>query len=402
MNIAAAAINKKTVTLVLTVGLVVGGIIAYHKLGRLEDPEFTIKDALVITPYPGATAAEVEEEVTNEIEKGIQQLGQLKRVVSRSQRGASTVTVTVKDKYNKDSLPQVWDELRRKVADAQGNLPPGAGPSFVMDDYGDVFGVFLAVTGDGYTYEEMRRYVDLLRRELLLVQDVKKVDLFGLHDEAVYVEMSSQKMAALGISQERIYTVLSNKNLVADGGMVQAGPEYVPIKVTGEFTSVEEIGDLLLSSPTSKSVIYLRDVATVRRGYVDPVLKKLRYNNKPAIGIAVSTVLGGNVVTMGQAMEKRLAELEGLRPIGMELGIVSYQSQSVVESIKGFVVNLMQAIVIVIVVLLLFMGLRSGLIIGGVLLLTILMTMMGMQAKGIMLERISLGALILALGMLVD
>lgn len=402
MNIAAVAIRKKTVTLVLTVGLIVGGIIAYQKLGRLEDPEFTIKDALVITPYPGATAAEVEEEVTNEIEKAVQQLGQLKRVVSRSQRGASTVTVTIRDKYDKYSLPQVWDELRRKVSDAQGNLPPGSGPSFVMDDYGDVFGIFLAVTGDGYTYEEIRRYVDMLRRELLLVQDVKKVDLFALHDEAVYVEMSSQKMAGMGISQERIFTVLSNKNLVADGGMVEVGAEYVPIKITGEFTSVQEIGDLLLSSPGSKSVIYLRDVATVRRGYVDPVLKKLRYNRKPAIGIAVSTVMGGNVVAMGKAMEKRLGELDALRPIGMELNIVSYQSRSVTESIQGFVVNLIEAIVIVIVVLLLFMGMRAGLIIGGVLLLTILMTMMGMQAKGIMLERISLGALILALGMLVD
>ena len=190
MNIAEFSIRKKTITIVVALLLVFGGIVAYKSLPRLEDPEFTIKEALIITPYPGATAGEVAEEVTNEIEKAAQQLGQLKLVKSKSERGLSIDTTEIKDKYDKNSLPQVWDELRRKITDVQAQLPPGAGPSTVVDDYGDVFGIFLAVTGDGYSYEEVRRYVDILRRELLLVQDVKKVELYALRPEVVYVEMS--------------------------------------------------------------------------------------------------------------------------------------------------------------------------------------------------------------------
>ncbi len=402
MNPAEFSIRKKTITLVMTVVMFAGGVIGYKTLSRLEDPEFTIKQALVITPYPGASAAEVEEEVSNEIEKACQQLGQLKKVESKSERGFSTVTVEIKDKYDKDTLPQVWDELRRKIGDARKDLPPGAGPSLVYDDYGDVFGVFFAVTGDGYSYEELRRYVDMLRRELLMVPDVKKVDLYALRPEAIYVEISRQKLKSLGISQEYIHSLLRARNLVADGGRVQVGKEFIPIRVTGEYTSVEEIGNLLISGPPSRRVIYLKDIATIRRDYLDPPSQILRYDGKTAIGIAISTVLGGNVVTMGQAMEKRLAELESERPVGMELGLVSYQSSAVTDAINGFVINLVEAVAIVIVVLLVFMGVRSGLIIGTVLLLTICGTLAIMKAYEITLERISLGALIIALGMLVD
>ena len=402
MNLAEVSIQKKTITLVMMLLMFVGGAIAYRTLSRLEDPEFTIKDALVITPYSGASAREVEEEVTNEIEKAVQQLGQLERVTSKSERGLSTVTVTIKDKYDRYSLPQVWDELRRKVNDAQKNLPPGAGPSLVVDDYGDVYGLFFAVTGDGYTYEEIRRYVDMLRRELLVIQDVKKVELYALQSEAVYVEISRQKMKSLGVSQEHIYTLLSSRNLVADGGRVQVGSEYIPIRVTGEYTSVEEIGELLISGGVSSRVVYLKDVATIRRGYVEPPTERLRFDGKPAIGLAISTVLGGNVVTMGEAIEKRLSELESQRPVGMETGVIAYQSAAVTKAVNGFVINLIEAVTIVIVVLLIFMGLRSGLIIGTVLLLTICATLVVMKAYEITLERISLGALIIALGMLVD
>ncbi len=402
MNIAEFSIRKKTITIVVALLLVFGGIVAYKSLPRLEDPEFTIKEALIITPYPGATAGEVAEEVTNEIEKAAQQLGQLKLVKSKSERGLSIVTTEIKDKYDKNSLPQVWDELRRKITDVQAQLPPGAGPSTVVDDYGDVFGIFLAVTGDGYSYEEVRRYVDILRRELLLVQDVKKVELYALRPEVVYVEMSRAKMATLGISQEQIYSLLSSKNLVADGGRVEVGPEYIPIEVAGKYESVEEIGELLITGGTGERVVYLKDIATIRRGYIEPATELLRYDSKPAIGIAISTVLGGNVVEMGKAIEQRLEELESQRPVGMELSTIAYQSSAVTEAIDGFVKNLIAAIIIVIIVLLVFMGPRSGIIIGSVLLLTICATLAVMKAYEITLERISLGALIIALGMLVD
>jgi multidrug efflux pump subunit AcrB len=402
MNIAELSIKKKVITMTLTVLLVVVGIKAFDSLARLEDPEFTIKDAIIVTPYPGASAAEVEQEVTNVIELACQQLGQLKRVESTSRRGFSQVKAKIKDKYDKASLPQVWDELRRKVTDAQAKLPPGAGPSIVNDDFGDVYGIYLALTGEGYTYRDLYEFAKVLRRELLLVQDVKKIILWGNQPEVVWVEMSRSKMAALGISQDDIYAALSAKNLPADGGRIELGPDLIPINPSGEFRSEQEFGDLMISARGSDRLVYLRDVATVRRGYVDPPTQILKHNDKPAIGIGISTVMGGNVVTMGEAIEAKLAQLAPQTPLGMELEVISLQSKSVTEAINGFVINLLEAVVIVVVVLLIFMGLRSGLIIGFVLFLTICGTFIFMKTEGVMLERISLGALIIALGMLVD
>ncbi len=402
MNIAEFAIRKSVITVTIMIVLLFAGILSFQTLSRLEDPEFTIKEAIISTPYPGASAEEVEEEVSNVIELAVQELGQLKRVESTSTRGFSQIKVVIKDKYDKDALPQVWDELRRKVNDYQVKLPPGAGPSFVNDDFGDVFGVYLAITGGEYTYAELYEYAKLLRRELLLVQDVKKITLYGVQDEVVFVEMSRTKMASLGISQDDIYRALSAKNLPVNAGRLELGSFYIPINPTGEFKSEEEFGDLLISGRFGDRLVYLKDVATVKRGYIDPPKAVLRYNGKPAIGIGISTILGGNVVTMGEAMDEKLRALKTLTPLGMEIEIISLQSQAVTDSINGFVMNLLQAIIIVFVVLLIAMGARSGLIIGGVLFLTICGTFLFMKLQGIILERISLGALIIALGMLVD
>jgi len=215
MNLAELSISKRTVTLVLTVVMIGGGIQAFNSMSRLEDPEFTIKDALVITPYPGATAAEVEEEVTDRLEKAIQQLGQLDEIESKSDRGLSTITVSIQNKYDSASLPQVWDELRRKIGDAQSSLPPGAGPSTVVDDYGDVFGAFVVIYGAEYSYAELKQVVDLLRRELVLVEDVAKAETYGEFTEAVYIVPDRERMAALGISPAVIVDEMRQKNLVA-------------------------------------------------------------------------------------------------------------------------------------------------------------------------------------------
>lgn len=402
MNIAELSIKKNVITITLTLVLIYAGIKSFQSLPRLEDPEFTIKEAIILTPYPGASAEEVEQEVTNVIEKAVQELGQIKRVESTSSRGLSTVKAVIKDEYDKKSLPQVWDELRRKVNDYQSQLPPGAGPSLVNDDYGDVYGVYLAITGEGYSYAELKDYADLLKRELLLVKDVKKIVLYGEQPEAVYVEMSRPKMAALQISQQEIYNALRAKNLPSDAGDIDVGKEKLPISPTGEFTSESEFGDLLISGRGSESLIYLKDVADVRRGYREPPKNMLRYDGKPAIGLAISTVLGGNVVTMGEGIDQKVKELEPLAPLGMELEVISLQSESVTQSINGFVINLIEAIVIVVVVLLFAMGLRSGLIIGAILFITICGTFVFMGMWNVTLERISLGALIIALGMLVD
>jgi len=404
MNIAEWSIRRSVITWVMTILLLAVGWISFNKLSRLEDPEFTIKDAVVATPYPGASAAEVEEEVTNVIEKACQEMGQLERVESRSSRGLSIVQVSMKDKYDKSSLPQVWDELRRKVNDYQSKLPPGAGPSVVNDDFGDVYGVFLAITGEGYTYKEIYEYAKFLQRELLKAKDVKKIVFYGVQSEVIYVEMRRDKMAQLGVSPNDINLALRAKNVPASAGNLTLGVERIPVNPTGEFTSEQEIGDLLIKGrgPETQGSVYLRDVADIRRGYQEPPSTLLRYDGKPAIGLAISTVLGGNVVTMGEALTKRFFELEAMRPIGMDLHVISLQSRSVIESINGFLINLVEAVAIVIIVLLAFMGLRSGLIIGAILLVTIMGTFIVMSAGSVTLERISLGALIIALGMLVD
>jgi multidrug efflux pump subunit AcrB len=401
VNLGELAIRKSVITWVLTLVVLVVGFQSFNRLSRLEDPEFVIKQAVVTTPYPGASAREVQLEVTEVIEKAVQQLGQLKYVDSYSERGFSKVSVIINDSYDKSELPQVWDELRRKVNDAQAELPPGAGPSRVIDDFGDVYGVYYALHGEGFTYAELKKVAELIRRELVTVTDVQKVVLSGVQRETIYVEISRNRAASLGISMQSIFDALSAKNLPADAGRIKIGPEYVAIHPSGEFRSYEDFGDLLIGSNEGR-LIYLRDVATIRRDYVDPPSQILRFNGEPSIGIAISTISGGNAVTMGQAVQKRLDEITDRIPHGMELGVISMQSDTVVESINGFLVNLAEAVAIVVVVLLFAMGLRSGLIIGFILVLTISATFIFMALNGVALQRISLGALIIALGMLVD
>ena len=401
MNIAQFFLERRVVTLVLTFVMLGAGLVSYQGLSRLEDPEFTIKDALVMTAYPGASASEVEAEVSDRLEKAVQEMGQLKRVVSKSDRGLSTLTVTIKDKYDKNLLPQVWDELRRKIGDAQSDLPPGAGPSLVVDDFGDVYGIFIAITGDGYSYAEIKDVVDMLRRELLLVKDVGKITTYGERTEAIYVELNRDRMSQLGISPDIIVNELRQKNLVTNSGRVVVDKEFITLNPTGEIKNVEQFGTILLTGSGAEQ-IYLRDVARVWRGYVEPQTSLIRYDGKAAIGLGISTVAGGNVVNMGKALKQRAAELVAQVPVGIQAGMVSVQSDAVEIAIQGFVLSLLEAVAIVIVVLLFFMGLRSGMLIGFVLLLTIAGTFIFLAPMQVALERISLGALIIALGMLVD
>ncbi len=404
MNIAEWSIKKDVITWVITFVLVVVGALSFSGLSRLEDPKFTIKQAIVLTPYPGATPAEVEEEVTNVIEMAVQELGEVDWIESQSTRGFSMVKINITTTVPKEAIPQLWDELRRKINDYQSQLPPGAGPSLVNDDFGDVYGIYLAITGDGYTDMELHENAKFLQRELLGVQDVKRIILYGAQPEVVYVEMRREKMSELGISQQDIYNALASKNLPSPSGHITLGNEYIPVHPTGEFQSEKEFGDLLISSKgsESQSLVYLKDVADIKRGYQEPTKALLRYDGKPAVGLAISTVPDGNVVTMGEALAKRFEELKSQMPLGMELHAIANQPEAVTAAINGFIVSLGQAVAIVIAVLLVFMGLRSGLIIGFILFLTIMGTFLFMDMRGLILERISLGALVIALGMLVD
>jgi len=404
MNLAEWSIRKSLITWVMMVLTVVVGWKSYQSLSRLEDPEFTIKEAIILTPYLGASAREVEEEVTNVIEKAVQQMGQLQWIESNSSRGLSWVKAHMKDQYDKFALPQIWDELRRKVGDHQRNLPPGAGKSLVNDDFGDVYGMYYAITGEGYTPRELYDYAKMLQRELLKAQDVKRITLYGQRKEVIYVKMQRDKMTQLGVSPPNIYKALGDKNLVANAGRMSLGKEFIPINPTGEFKSEKEFGDLLITPSHRKSdrLIYLRDVAIIKRGYQEPPVSMVRYNGKPAIAMGISTIQGGNVITMAQSLNQRLKELESVRPAGIEIHDISNQAESVTTALSGFMTNLIEAVAIVVGILLLFMGLRSGLIIGAVLVITIMGTFILMNAYDVTLERISLGALIIALGMLVD
>jgi multidrug efflux pump subunit AcrB len=393
-------INNRVVTLVATFLLIGIGIQSFNNMSRLEDPEFTIKDALVMTPYSGASAEEVEQEVTDRIEQAVQKMGQLDKIESRSERGLSTLTVTIQDSYGKDTLPQVWDELRRKVGDVQKSLPPGAGPSIVVDDYGDVYGVFMVVYGNEYSYADLKEIVDMLKRELLLVEDVAKIDILGEDPEAIYIELNRERMAQLGIPATAVINELQTKNLVQDSGRVEVGREFITLNPTGEVNDIKDFETIRISANGKQ--LFLRDIATVRRGYSEPRRELIRFNGNNGVALGISTRSGGNVVTMGDALKVRMDELLADIPLGIEFGVVSVQSDAVTAAIDNFIVSLLQAVAIVIVVLLLFMGMRSGLLIGFILVVTIVGSFIFLKPMGVALERISLGALIIALGMLVD
>jgi len=402
MDVAGFSIKKSAIIWLMIVFFMGGGIFAYDHLSRYEDPEFTIKDAKVVTFYPGATPREVEQEVTDRIEKAIQRLDQIKRTTSISEGGKSEITVTIKDKYSKHSLPQVWDELRRKVGDAQSLLPPGAGPSMVNDDFGDVYGMLFAILGEGFSYKELKTYADIIKRDLELVPGVAKVQLSGVRDQAIFVEISRSKLSQLGISLEEIYATLASQNMVVDAGDVRVGDEYIVIRPSGTVDSVAAISNLLIKSTRSGNLIYLNDIATVFRGYVEVPDHLVFFNGERGLSLGISVISGGNVVKIGEAVDQQLQALESIVSAGIVAVPIYQQPKIVRESIKGFLINLLEALAIVMVVLLLFMGLRSGLIIAAILLLTVLGTLFFMYLFNISLERISLGALVIALGMLVD
>ncbi|WP_100753059.1 efflux RND transporter permease subunit [Vibrio salilacus] len=401
-GIAAYFIRNRVISWMISLIFLIGGTAAFFGLGQLEDPAFTIKDAMVVTSYPGATPQQVEEEVTYPIEKAIQQLTYVDDVNSISSRGLSQITVTMKNNFGPDDLPQIWDELRRKVNDLKGQLPPGVNSPQVIDDFGDVYGILLAVTGQGYSYKELLDYVDYLRRELELVGGVSKVSVSGQQQEQVFIEVSMKRLSSLGLAPQTVFNLLSTQNVVSSAGAIRIGDEYIRIHPTGEFQSVDKLGDLIITERGAQGLIYLKDVAEIKRGYIEVPSNIITFNGKLTLNIGVSFAQGVNVVEVGKRFDRRLAELKYQQPVGVDIAEIYSQPKEVDKSVSGFVVSLAQAVAIVIIVLLFFMGLRSGLLIGLILLLTVLGTFIFMKYFAIDLQRISLGALVIALGMLVD
>ncbi|MGO1117445.1 efflux RND transporter permease subunit [Rhodovibrionaceae bacterium A322] len=412
MSLAQTAVKNATVTYFAVFLLIVAGIASFFGLGQLEDPEFSIKTAVVSVSYPGASAEEVELEVVDRIELALQELPQVKYLESTSKAGSASITVEVKATYTKEFLPQVWDEVRRKIRDIEGSLPPGVERPVVRDDFGDVFGLVMAVTGEGYSYKELKEYVDFLRKELSLVDGVARIDLWGDQPEVIYLEASQVQLSQLGLSDQSLISTLRDQNAVVDAGSVDVQSVRMRISPSGTFDAVEDIANLEITSSTTDNLqaggqgqdelLRIRDVGTVRRGYSDPPPTLMRYDGRPSIGLSIANLPGVNVVTMGQNVDQRLEELIADLPIGIEVTKVHWMSDVVDISVKSFLVSLVQAVVIVLVVLALSMGWRMGVIIGTALILTILGTLLLMKLLGIDLQRMSLGALIIALGMMVD
>lgn len=401
MNIGEYSVRSPVVAWLVVVILLVGGVYGFKHVGKLEDPAFTIKMAKIITQYPGASAEEVRDEVTYYLEDAIQKMPQLKRIkMSVSRPELSDITIEFKDEFGADDLPNVFDELRRKVSDVKPRLPAGALEPVVVDDFGDVYGIYMMLTGEGYSWRDLFDVADSIKRQLVLVDGVRKVVIDGEQREVVYLDMARSRIGELGIDPSVIAGVLGSQNSVVDAGNVRVGNDYLRIKPTGEFESVQEMGDVLISS-SDRKLVRLRDIATITRAYEEVPTKLFYHNGLPALGVAISMSPGANVVQVGREISARFAELQSVIPVGMTLETVYDQPAEVESSVSGFVVSVAQAVAIVIVVLL-FMGLRTGLIIGAVLLITVSGTLFIMFLAEIELQRISLGALVIALGMLVD
>ena len=394
-------LQKKAVTILLLVLILAGGLFSYIKMGKLEDAPFTIKQALVLTPYPGASPSEVQSQVTDVLEESIQSLGELYYLKTENRTGLSKITVYVKKEIRADEMQQLWDKLRRKVNDVQSKLPAGAGPSVVNDDFGDVLGVFYGLTGKSHTYRELEDEAKIIKNELLKIKDVAKIEIYGIQTPTIDVSVSPSVMAQSGITTSDIARAFEAQNKVVDAGGIDAGQNRLRIESTGNFYSLDDIRNLTIVSRSGEH-FRLADIAQIEESYQTPASNLMRIDGNPAIGIAISTVPTGNVVDMAEAVKKRIDELSQSMPEGYELTSIYDQGYESAVANQGFVLNLIISVLTVIAILLFFIGFKNGTLIGSGLIFSIFATLIVMMACGIALQRMSLAAIIIALGMLVD
>ena len=306
MNIAEYSIKNKVISWLLLVILAIGGVFAFNGLGRLEDPAFTIKDAMIISSYPGAKPQEVEEELTYPLEQEIRKLPYIDNITSTSSNGMSQITVSMKMIYGPDKLPQIWDEMRRKINDLKPSLPSGVSSIQIIDDFGDVYGIMLMLTGDGYDSVELKRYADYLRRELELIDGVGKVSIAGDQQEQLFVEISLDRLAALNLDMSTVTGILNQQNSVRESGEVMVNGQSLVIRPSGTMSSVQELENLIIHGRDTGNLIRMKDVATVSRGIAEKPQNVLMFNGKPAINLAISFASGVNVVEVGKAIESEL------------------------------------------------------------------------------------------------
>ncbi len=394
-------LSKKPVTILLLVLVLAGGLLAYVKMGKLEDAPFTIKQALVLTPYPGASPSEVQSQVTDVLEESIQALGELYYLKTENRAGLSKITVYVKKETRADEMQQLWDKLRRKVSDVQSKLPEGAGPSVVNDDFGDVLGVFYGLTGSGHSYRELEDEAKLIKNEILKVKDVAKVEIYGTQTPTIDISVSPSVMAHSGITMADIARAFEAQNKVVDAGGIDVGSNRLRIESTGNFYSLDDIRNLTIVSRTGEH-FRLADITRIEESYQTPASNLMRINGQPAVGIAISTVPTGNVVDMAAAVKESLQQMSDSMPEGFELVTLYDQGYESAVANQGFILNLIISVLTVVAILLFFIGFKNGLLIGSGLVFSIFATLIVMLCTDIALQRMSLAAIIIAMGMLVD
>ena len=394
-------LSKKPVTILLLVLVLAGGLLAYVKMGKLEDAPFTIKQALVLTPYPGASPSEVQSQVTDVLEESIQALGELYYLKTENRAGLSKITVYVKKETRADEMQQLWDKLRRKVSDVQSKLPEGAGPSVVNDDFGDVLGVFYGLTGSGHSYRELEDEAKLIKNEILKVKDVAKVEIYGTQTPTIDISVSPSVMARSGITMADIARAFEAQNKVVDAGGIDVGSNRLRIESTGNFYSLDDIRNLTIVSRTGEH-FRLADLTRSEESYQTPASNLMHINGQPAVGIAISTVPTGNVVDMAAAVKESLQQMSGSMPEGFELVTLYDQGYESAVANQGFILNLIISVLTVVAILLFFIGFKNGLLIGSGLVFSIFATLIVMLCTDIALQRMSLAAIIIAMGMLVD
>ena len=399
-NWAEWAINHRQLVYFFAVLVLIMGIFSFKSLGRSEDPSFAVKQMVVSAAWPGASAKDVEMHLTNTLEKQIQSLPQVKKITSYSRPGICVITVALKDEVTGNTVRQRWLELRNIVNDGKKELPSGTVGPFFNDRFDDVYGNIYAITGDGFTYEDMRKYAEKIKLDFFSVPDVKKVELVGVQPEKIFVQMQTAKLSQLGLDINSIANTIKAQTSVNASGMIEADTANSYLRITGSPDSVENIAAIPINA--NGRVFRLGDIATITRGYADPPETMMYYNGKPAVGIALSMEDGGDNIKLGENLAKEIARIQKELPLGLELNQVANQPEVVKKSISEFSESLYEAIIIVLVVSLMTLGRRSGYVISCCIPLILLGSFCAMFALGIDLHKVSLGALVVSLGMLVD
>ena len=415
-NLSRWALEHAALTRYLMVVLMLLGVAAYFQLGQDEDPPFTFRVMVVRTYWPGATAQQVAEQVTDKLERTLQEVPYADKIRSYSKPGESQIIFQIKDSSPPKDVPQLWYTVRKKVGDMRYTLPQGIQGPFFNDEFGDVYGVIYALSGDGFNYAELKTFADDARQRLLRVKDVAKVELFGVQDEKVYVEISQRRLAQLGLDMNAVLAQLGAQNAVESAGAVQTPLDVVQVRVHGQFNDVGQLRDMPIRGATGNQ-LRLGDIAEVRRGYVDPPQVKVRHDGREVIALGVSMAKGGDIIALGKALKSASVDIEKSLPLGVSLVQVQDQPQAVSTSVNEFLKVLVEAVVIVLGVSFLSLGLhkrpghnplwrrwtldwRPGLVVGITIPLVLAVTFLAMQYWGIGLHKISLGSLIIALGVL--